>query len=353
MQILDGLEHAHARGVVHRDLKPENVLLDVDHRGKRRIKLVDFGIAKLLEGDDTEPKLTRTGMMFGTPRYMSPEQAGGGKTDARTDLYAVGLLLYEMLAGHPPFETEDVAAIMRMHVLVPPPPLPATVPPALAAVVMRLLAKSRADRFASATDTMAALAAARARPTPSLAPPPPPPPRTVSQRQLIAAAAVLVVAVIAVLAVAFAGSSTAPPPAADVSTPAPAVVAAPRALPTAPTPVAGGVEVCRGDECECEDADECNLQCGDGCKMKCKDARACALDCGEDCRVECGGRAECTIHVGDDAKVECKGSTRCNVSCRGDCTVECKGNTRCEMRCADDGIPLDCGKGKRACGRCR
>ncbi len=365
LQILDGLEHAHARGVVHRDLKPENVLLDVDHRGKQRVKLVDFGIAKLLEGEDeSEPKLTRTGMMFGTPRYMSPEQAGGGKVDARTDLYAVGLLLYEMLAGRPPFEAEDVGAIMRMHVLTPPPDLPASVPPALVAVVMRLLAKSRADRFASATDTMAALERARTQPTtPPIAPPTTPThelplrdvsSRQLSSRQLLAAGALLAVAVVGVIALALRGASTPTPTsdAAPIAAPREPMVARP-AEPPASRPMARGVDVCRGDECECEDEDECNLQCGDGCKMECKDALGCRLQCGEDCKVECEGRSECTIDVGDDAKVECKGSSRCNVNCRGACTVGCKGNTRCELSCADGDVPLDCGKDKRACGRCR
>jgi hypothetical protein len=161
LQILAGLDHAHQHGVVHRDLKPENVFVTQDHTGARQLKLVDFGIAKILDDQGTDAKLTRTGMVFGTPRYMSPEQAAGGKIDARTDLYAVGLILYEMLAGKPPFEAEDTAALFRMHILQPPPALPDTLPESLRNVVMRLLEKSRMDRFPDAKEAMQALRAAR------------------------------------------------------------------------------------------------------------------------------------------------------------------------------------------------
>src|SRR5690606_28335522 len=103
IQILRALEHAHKRGLVHRDLKPENVFVVHDDDDRPVVKLVDFGIVKLLEGAGQE-KLTRLGMAFGTPTYMSPEQAAGGKIDARTDLYAAGVLLYELLTGLPPFD---------------------------------------------------------------------------------------------------------------------------------------------------------------------------------------------------------------------------------------------------------
>src|SRR5690606_36126373 len=111
-QVLLGLEHAHHVGIVHRDLKPENIFLSKDFRGDEIVKIVDFGIAKLLDERGSE-KLTRQGIVFGTPRYMSPEQAAGGKIDARTDLYAVGLILFELLAGRPPFETDDPAQLLR------------------------------------------------------------------------------------------------------------------------------------------------------------------------------------------------------------------------------------------------
>jgi hypothetical protein len=161
IQILEGLEHAHHFGIVHRDLKPENVFVTTDFRGREVIKLVDFGIAKLIDDEGAKEQLTRAGMVFGTPRYMSPEQASGGKLDERTDLYATGLILYEMLTGHPPFVADDAALLLRMHILAPPPELPGEVPEALAAVVTKLLEKSRNDRYASAREVIEALTALR------------------------------------------------------------------------------------------------------------------------------------------------------------------------------------------------
>jgi eukaryotic-like serine/threonine-protein kinase len=157
VQILEGLEHAHHVGVVHRDLKPENVFVTRDYRGRELVKLVDFGIAKLIDDDGTKEQLTRAGMVFGTPRYMSPEQATGGKLDERTDLYAVGLILYQMLAGRPPFVADEAAILLRMQILAPPPELPPSVPPSLAAVVGKLLEKSRNDRYSSAREVIDAL----------------------------------------------------------------------------------------------------------------------------------------------------------------------------------------------------
>ena len=176
MQVLRGLEHAHRRGLVHRDLKPENVFVVVDDDGREVVKLVDFGIVKLLSGDDQ--KLTRAGLVFGTPRYMSPEQVTGGKIDERADLYAVGVLLFEMLTGAPPFDADQAGMLMRMHVLSDVPPLPESVPADVRAIVLRLLEKSPSDRFASAREVIDALTAARLvtapppvrRPTPAAAP---------------------------------------------------------------------------------------------------------------------------------------------------------------------------------------
>src|SRR5690606_21332870 len=122
-QIFAGLEHAHACGIVHRDLKPENIFLTRDPQGRDVAKIVDFGIAKLLDADGAAEVLTRAGMVFGTPRYMSPEQAAGGKVDERSDLYAVGVLAHQLLSGKLPFESEDLAAILRMQIMAPPPPL--------------------------------------------------------------------------------------------------------------------------------------------------------------------------------------------------------------------------------------
>ena len=158
VQVLRALEHAHKRGLVHRDLKPENIFLVRDDDGQDMVKLVDFGIVKLLEGAGQE-KLTRMGMAFGTPTYMSPEQAAGGTIDERTDLYAVGVLLYEMLTGAPPFDADEPGILLRMHILADPPPLPDTIPAPVAQVVSRLLAKEPGERYADAHEARCALAA--------------------------------------------------------------------------------------------------------------------------------------------------------------------------------------------------
>jgi serine/threonine protein kinase len=191
VQILRGLDHAHRRGLVHRDLKPENVLVVLDDDGHEVVKLVDFGIVKLLTGD--EQKLTRAGIVFGTPRYMSPEQVSGGKIDERADLYAVGVVLFEMLTGAPPFEADQAGMLMRMHVLADVPPLPETVPPSVRAVVARLLEKSPNDRFASAHAVIDALESAPRVPAPMLAAAVPSPVPTRPPAAVVGAAAPRVV----------------------------------------------------------------------------------------------------------------------------------------------------------------
>ncbi|MFO0633543.1 MAG: serine/threonine-protein kinase [Nannocystaceae bacterium] len=162
-QILAGLDHAHAHGVIHRDLKPENVFVTTDHDGAEVLKLVDFGIAKVQEPEGEAGgggvKLTRVGFVFGTPMYMSPEQAAGGVVDARTDLYAAGVILYEMLAGIPPFQASDPTSLLRQHLFDDPPPLSEALPRALRAVVARTLEKDRERRFGSARELDTALAA--------------------------------------------------------------------------------------------------------------------------------------------------------------------------------------------------
>ncbi len=153
LQICRGLEHAHGQGVIHRDVKPENVFLTKDHDGQEVLKLVDFGIAKIVGASAAgEGHRTRAGLIFGTPAYMSPEQAAGIEADERADLYSLGIILYEMLAGKPPFQSDDPVALVRMQVGADPPPLPTEVPPMVAATVERLLAKQREDRFQSARE---------------------------------------------------------------------------------------------------------------------------------------------------------------------------------------------------------
>jgi serine/threonine protein kinase len=166
IQILRGLEHAHGKGVVHRDLKPENVFVTRDHEGNEILKLVDFGIAKIVDEDETGQDgkpLTRMGLVFGTPHYMSPEQATGMPVDQRTDIYSAGVLLYQMLAGRLPFEHDDPVSLIRMQVTLDPPPLPDTLSPRLTRVVSMMMAKSRDQRYPDARSARKALQAVQAK----------------------------------------------------------------------------------------------------------------------------------------------------------------------------------------------
>lgn len=165
-QVLGALAHAHAHGAIHRDLKPDHLFLTAEGapgREYERVKLIDFGLIKLLgEPDD----LTEPGMILGTPGYLPPEQALGQSVDARADLYALGVSLFEMLTGRLPFRSPDTLTLVRMHISAPPPALSQAVPgrpwctPALEHLVSRALAKRPDDRFADAADMAAALDAA-------------------------------------------------------------------------------------------------------------------------------------------------------------------------------------------------
>ncbi len=159
-QILKGLAHAHGQGVVHRDLKPENVFL-VDHGDEKDfVKILDFGIAKLAAGGGSE-NLTKSGVVFGTPKYLSPEQALGDKMDHRVDLYAVGIMLYELLTGKPPFDAETAMDTLSMHLTKDPPSLAefGVFPRGLQEVFNKALAKKPEDRYASAEEFQAAIEA--------------------------------------------------------------------------------------------------------------------------------------------------------------------------------------------------
>jgi eukaryotic-like serine/threonine-protein kinase len=158
-QILSALEHAHAEGVIHRDLKPANVMLvrDPDPRKPEAVKILDFGIAKMTQAQGSDEPLTRGMMIFGTPAYMSPEQAAGQEADIRADLYSCGIILYEMLVGRKPFEDPDLVKLLGMQITSPPPRFAEAapdlrIPPALETVVMRVLEKDRDKRYASATE---------------------------------------------------------------------------------------------------------------------------------------------------------------------------------------------------------
>jgi len=156
-EVLDALEHAHAHGIAHRDIKPDNIVLAPPPQGA---VLVDLGIARAIasSGDD---RVTRSGFVVGTEEYMSPEQAQGvPDVDGRTDLYSLGVVLFECLAGRPPFSSPSAAAVLDMHQHNPAPDLHGLrrdVPRELAAVVARALAKSRAERWQRALEMREAL----------------------------------------------------------------------------------------------------------------------------------------------------------------------------------------------------
>ena len=157
-QVAGSLSEAHSKGIIHRDLKPDNIFLTK----LNVVKVLDFGIAKLKESDDSdEAHLTKVGTAPGTPEYMSPEQARGKELDARSDLYSLGVVLYEMLCGHPPFEESTFLATILLHVQSPPPPLPDDIPlPLRNYVINRLLAKDpncrpdSADAFIAELDEL-------------------------------------------------------------------------------------------------------------------------------------------------------------------------------------------------------
>ena len=175
MQTLAALAVAHDMGVVHRDLKPENIMVlqgtDDDGRPRDIIKVCDFGIAKITDsrayksGSDRESNapVTTAGFLVGTPEYMSPEQGRGEKLDARSDLYSVGVVLYEILAGQPPFEAENAIGVVLRHITeapVAPSQVAPGVDPRLEGVCMRAMRKPREERYQSAREMRSDLRAA-------------------------------------------------------------------------------------------------------------------------------------------------------------------------------------------------
>jgi serine/threonine protein kinase len=244
-QMAQTLATVHARGVIHRDLKPDNVFLvtDPEAEGGERSKILDFGIAKLTEATGIGSQ-TRTGSLMGTPLYMSPEQCrGAGAIDRRSDVYALGCVLFHLLCGRPPFEGEGAGDILVKHITQPA-PAPSMLRPglhaAVDALVLRCLAKSPAERFDSMNEVVAAVASAQGQLTGgALTPhdltaaavdwrrltPPPPAPTTLGssvaatattpppaprRAWLVAVGGLAVVAAVVAVAIATGGGGTSP-----------------------------------------------------------------------------------------------------------------------------------------------
>jgi serine/threonine-protein kinase len=250
LQLCDALQCAHERGVVHRDLKPDNVFL-LKRRGRDHfVKLVDFGIAKLRDVPGAGSH-TAAGMIVGTPEYMSPEQCDNRPVDSRTDLYALGVMAYELVTGRLPFSGRSIAQLLIAHLKEPPIPprqVNPSVHPALAAAIERALAKRPEDRFPDMAACASALAAALEELTTPASPP------AAAGVPPGAATAVPSPAAIAVPPPAAAGpfpspaAIAVPPPAAAGPVPSPAAIAAPPPPVAAPAVPALKVEVRTADD---------------------------------------------------------------------------------------------------------
>ena len=160
--IAEALQHAHEAGIIHRDLKPDNVFLARRPRGRELVKVLDFGLAKLAHDGALGPSITRDGTVFGTPEYMAPEQAEGAKLDGRTDLYALGIILYQLVTGDVPFRASNFIALLTKQVSDKPlPPRERRpdleIPPGLEAAILRCLSKRPEERYAGAQELADAL----------------------------------------------------------------------------------------------------------------------------------------------------------------------------------------------------
>ena len=164
VQACSALWHAHKKDVVHRDVKPSNIMLVPTDDDPEFVKIVDFGLAKLRALTGEFQRLTKTGEVFGSPVYMSPEQCTGKKLDQRTDIYSMGVVMYEALAGRPPFKDKTTIETIRKQIKEPPPMIAdvcpeANVPPELEAIIMRSLTKLPEDRYQTMEELRADLEA--------------------------------------------------------------------------------------------------------------------------------------------------------------------------------------------------
>lgn len=151
LQVLDGLRDIHRAGIVHRDIKPENIYLSRSKKWGDLVKLLDFGIARVLDQPD-DPDMAVAGQIYGTPQYLAPEQGMSPEVDGRADLYSLGIVMYECAAGCTPFERETPYATMLAHQQDPIPPLPSTLDPEFCEIVYKALAKRPQDRWQSAEE---------------------------------------------------------------------------------------------------------------------------------------------------------------------------------------------------------
>lgn len=188
MQIASALAEAHRNGVLHRDLKPDNIAVYEQGTPRETAKVVDFGIAKILHSDEELSQLTKTGTIFGTPAYISPEQASGEHLDHRTDLYSLGVLMFRMATGHLPFENASGLEMLVRHIKEPPPrprALNPAIPPELENIILRLLSKNREDRHPSADALLEDMGKLQAIFSGVFLAPPPPPPASATGGQVM------------------------------------------------------------------------------------------------------------------------------------------------------------------------
>jgi len=165
VQMVKALRAAHDRGIIHRDMKPENIFVIPRDDGREFVKVLDFGIAKVMGLDEDVPRLTRTGMIFGTPEYMSPEQAQGQPVDHRVDIYAIGCIMFHILTGRVPFKADSFMGILSKHMMEAPESpraLNPAIDPAIEAVILRAMEKDPAKRFQSMRELLQALVPAAA-----------------------------------------------------------------------------------------------------------------------------------------------------------------------------------------------
>ena len=160
-QTCSALQEAHDLDIVHRDLKPDNILL-TEFRGESHfVKILDFGIAKITNQEGADKQLTQAGIVYGTPEYLSPEQAQAKDLDHRTDIYSLGVMLYEMMVGKVPYQSSSAVEVLTMHVFNEPVPpsqvAPQRVSPTMESIIMKAMAKNPENRFSSAIDMFRAL----------------------------------------------------------------------------------------------------------------------------------------------------------------------------------------------------